>query len=178
MSNSPPSAAAAAMSATAASRTGRRTRRRTGRRTRRRARGPLRGTGSPGMMRTRRIAMDVRPRMVIVPARRRWWRRRRGCDYRTPCVANDRVLHYNRLVHGRLDARAVAMGADGRSVGMGDHLHAIADRAERAVDPAAVDPGTRRDAVGRENQRRSRDNRQIVLVHGTPHFPFYTKQGG
>ena len=178
---SPPSAAAAAMSASAAGWPSRGTSRRTGGRTIRRTGGrtcaPLRRPGSPAMMRTRRIAVDIRARMVIMPARRGRRRRRRRCDHRTPCVADDRVLHNDRLVHGRLDARAVAMGTDGCSVGMGHDLHAIADRAERTVNVAAVYPRSGRHAAGRENQRRSRDNRQIVLVHSAPHFPFYTKQG-
>ena len=179
---SPPSAAAAAMSASAAGWPSRGTSRRTGGRTIRRTGGrtgaPLRRSGSPGVMRARRIAVDVRARMVIMPARRVWRRRRRGRDHRTPRVANDRVLHNDRLVHGRLDARAVAVGADGRSVGMGHNLHAIANRTERTVNVAAVHPRPGRHATSHENQRRSRDNRQIVLVHSAPHFPFYSEQGG
>ena len=120
--------------------------------------------------------MNDRPRMVIVPARRGRWRRRRGRDNRTPRVADDRVLHNDRLF-GRFNARTVAVGADSRPVGMGDHLHAVADRAERTVDPAAVDPGTRRDASCRQNQRRSRQSFREILVHSTPRFPFYKKQG-
>ena len=121
--------------------------------------------------------MDIRPRMVIMPTRRTWRRRRRGCDHRTPRITDDRVFHDDRLVHGRLDARAVAMGTDRRSVSMSHDLHAVADRAERTVDPAAVDPGTRRHAAGRENQRRSRQSFREILVHSTPRFPFYKKQG-
>lgn len=117
--------------------------------------------------------MDDRPRMTVVPARRR----RRGCDHRSPRVANDRVLHDDRLVRRRLDARAVAMGADGRAVGMSHNLHAVADRAERTVDVASVHPGPSRHIASCENQHRSCQNRQIVLVHNAPRFPFYEKQG-
>ena len=174
--NSPPAATAAATTtpATAAGRSSRGPRSWTGRRTMcSRTCAPLRRPGSPAMMRTRRIAVDARPRMVIVSTRRAGRRRRRGCDHRSPCVANDRVLHNDRLVRGRLDARPVAMGTNGRPIGMCNHLHSVADRAERTVDVTAVDPGTRRDTPGREDQRRSRKNRQIVLVHNAPRFPLH-----
>ena len=166
---SPPSAAATATThPPAACGPGHRTHGGTRRRTRCcRTCAPPRRPNSPTVMRTGRIAEDTRPRMVMVPPRRTW-RRRRGYDHRPPCVANDCVLHNDRLVRGRLDARAVAVGADGRSIGMGHNLHAIANRAERAVNPAAVHPCAGRRAPSRENQRRSRKNRQIVLVQNTP----------
>ena len=107
------------------------------------------------------------PRFVV-PARR--WRRR-GCDHRAPRVANDRILHDDRLVRRRLDTRAVAMSADGRTIGMRNHLHAIADRAERTINVTAVDPCPSRHAASRKNKRSSRKNRQIVLVHDPPRFP-------
>ncbi len=111
--------------------------------------------------------MDDRPRMTVVPTRRR-----RGCDHRSPRVVNDRVLHDDRLVCRRLDARAVAVGADGRAVGMSHNFHAVADRAERTIYVTAVHPGPSRHATSREDQCSSRENRQIVLVHNPPHFPF------
>ena len=132
---------------------------------------PLRRPGSPAMMRTRRIAVDKRPRMVIVPARRTWRRWRRGRDHWAPRVADNRVLHNDRLIRGRLNARTVAVGADRRPVGMCNHLHAVADRAERTIDITAVDPCPGRHAAGREDQHRSCKNRQIVLVHNVPRFP-------
>ena len=117
---------------------------------------------SSGMV--RRLAMSAR--MMIVPTR--WGRRRerRG----TPRV-DDHVLHDDRLLR-RLDARAVAMRAHGRPVGMGDDLRAVADRAERTVNVTAVHPCSGRYAASRERYRRRRENRQIVLVHDPPHFPF------
>ena len=127
-------------------------------------------TSSAAMMGTadtRRIAMWNRPRMM--PTRRRWRRR-------TPRVHDDRVLHHDRLFE-RFDARPVAMGAEGRPVGMRDDLHAVADRAERTVDVASVDPRAGRHAAGRKGNRRSRQNRREVLVHDPPPFPFYRKQG-
>ena len=146
---------------------------RTGRRTRcGRTCAPLRRPSSPDMMRTRRIAVDIRPRMVIVSTRRAGRRRRWGRNHWAPRVANDRVLHNDRLVRGRLNARAVTVGANRRPVGMGHDLHAVADRAKRTIDVTAVDPCSGRHAPSCENQRRSRQNRQIVLVHNAPRFPF------
>ena len=105
-------------------------------------------------------------RMMIVPTgrgRRREWRG-------TPSV-DDHVLHDDRLLR-RLDARAVAMCAHGCPIGVGNDLCAIADRAERTVNITAVHPCPGRYAASRERYRRRRENRQIVLVHNAPHFPF------
>ena len=103
-------------------------------------------------------------RMMIVPTGR--GRERRG----TPCV-DDHVLHHDRLLR-RLDARAVAMRAHGRPVGVGNDLRAVADRARRTINVTAVHPCPSRYAASRERYRRRRENRQIVLVHDPPHFPF------
>ena len=105
-------------------------------------------------------------RMMIVPTGRGRGRERRG----TPCV-DDHVLHDGYLLR-RLDARAVAMCTHGRSVGVSDNLHAVADRAERTVNVTAIHPCPGRYAASRERYRRRRENRQIVLVHNPPHFPF------
>ena len=107
-------------------------------------------------------------RMMIVPTRR--GRKRRG----TPRV-DDHVLHDDRLLR-RLDARAVAMRAHGRPVGVGNDLRTVADRAERTVNVTAVHPCPSRHATGHERYRRSCENRQIVLVHDPPHFPFTTSK--
>ena len=116
---------------------------------------------------TRRIVMMNRPRMV--PARRRRWRR-------APRVHDNRVLHDDRLLR-RLDARSVAMRANGRPVGMRDDLHAVADRAERTVDVTSVNPCAGRHAAGHKGNCRSRQNRLEVLVHDPPPFPFYREVG-
>ena len=118
----------------------------------------------------RRIRMMDGPRMM--PTRRRGWRRRRA-----PVVHdNHRILNHRFL--GRLDARAVAMGADGRSVGMGHNLHAVTDRAKRTVNVITIDPSPGRHAAGRQSHRRSRQNRHKVLVHNAPPFLVFTLQGG
>ena len=126
-----------------------------------------------GLWPARRSAMGNRTGRVATPRRRR--RTRREHDSRLPGVHDNRILHDGGLLR-RFDARAVAVGADGRAVGMRHDLHAVTDRAKRSVDLTAVHPGPRRHAPGRQNQRRSCKNRQIVLVHRAP--PFYDKQGG
>ena len=168
--------------------TGGRTRRRTGGRTRRRPWSPshrlsrrgtmlcrpgrgLRHVAPPAWTRTRRIVADHRTGRVAVPR----GRRRRNHDSRLPGVHDDRMLQNGGLLR-RLDARAVAMGADGRAIGMGDNLRAVTDRAKRPVDIASVHPGSRRHASGRQDQCRSRQSRREVLVHDPP--PFYKRQGG
>ena len=107
------------------------------------------------------------PRMM--PARRRRWRR-------TPRVHDD-VLHHDRLF-GRFDSRSVAMGADGRAVGMRDDLHAVANRAEGTVDVTSVDPRSGRHTAGRKGHCRSHQNCRDVLVHDPPPFPYHSLHGG
>ena len=102
--------------------------------------------------------------------------RRRKNRSRAPGVHDDAVLHDHRLC-GRLNASAIAMGADRRTVRMGDDLRPVADRAEGTVNIIAVHPRPRRHAAGRKSECRSRQNRHAVLVHSTPHFPFYREQG-
>ncbi len=102
--------------------------------------------------------------------------RRRKDRPRAPGVHDDAVLHNDRLLW-RLDARAVAMGADRRTVRMGDDLRPVADRTEGTVNITAVHPRPRRHATGRKGERRSCQNCREVLVHSTPHFPFYRGQG-
>ena len=125
---------------------------------------------SPAGTRTRRIVMYPRTGMMIV---RPW--RRSNHDSRLPSVHDDRILHNGGFLR-RLDARAVAMGADGRAVGVSDNLHAVTDRAKRSVNVASVHPGSRRDASCRKDQRRSRQSCREVLVHITP--PFTTSKAG
>lgn len=89
---------------------------------------------------------------------------------RAPGVDDDRTRD-NRL-RRRLDARAVAVRAHRRAVGVGDDSRTVADRAERSVDVVAVDPGPGRHAASRQGHCRSRQNCPDVLVHDPPHFPF------
>ena len=118
--------------------------------------------------RTRRVMRRraMHDRTVMMPARRR---------RRAPGVDNHRVHDWRLL--GRLDARAVAMRADRRSVGVRHDPRAVADRAKRSVDVIAVDPRSGRRTADRENERRRRQNRQDVLVHVTPRFLVYRKLG-
>ena len=109
----------------------------------------------------------MRDRTVMMAARRR---------RRTPGVDNNRIHDRRRL--GRLDARAVAMRADRRSVGVRHDPQAVADRAKRSVDVITVDPRSGRRTADRENERRRRQNRQDVLVHVTPRFLVYREIGG
>ena len=108
------------------------------------------------------------PRMMIA-------RRRQDRSW-TPGIHNDIVL-YDYRFRGRFDACTVAMGTNRCAIRMGDDLRSIAGRAERTVNVTAVHPRPRRHTAGRKGERRSCQNRREVLVHSTPHFPFYREQG-
>lgn len=105
-------------------------------------------------------------RAVMMPAPRR----------RAPGVNDNRIHDWSLL--GRLNARAVAMSADRRAVGVRHDSHAVADRAKRSVNVITVDPRSGRRTADREHERRRRQNRQDVLVHVTPRFLVYRELGG
>ena len=102
--------------------------------------------------------------------------RRRKNRSRAPGVHDDVVLHDHRL-RGRFNARTVAMRADRRTIRMGDDLRPVADCAEGTVNVTAIHPCPSRHTAGCKGEHRSCQNCPEVLVHSTPHFPFYTRQG-
>ena len=110
----------------------------------------------------RRIVMDTR-KVTMVTRRRRW----------APGI-NDDVLHHDRVF---LWLHAVAMAANCRAVSMRNNPSPVADRTEGSVDVIAVNPRSRRRTTGSKGYYCRRENCQDVLVHITPHFPFYNKLG-
>ena len=137
--------------------------------------------GANHRFRTRRTGSAMSAAMMrrftmIATVMRMMIARRRKDRSRTPGVHDDVILHDHRF-RGRLDARAITMGTDHRTVRMGDDLRPVADRAEGTVNVTAVHPCPRRHAASRKGKRRSCQNCHIVLVHSTPHFPFYREQG-